>query len=158
MNIKGYESLIDNIFQAVVAEYHLQKAQADAQGFEYRVVYQNSTTEIAVFCEASSLPWVRIADVHNLQNGSSLEWLMVELGVEKMPTPEEAYLFPKYNEQDVIAALQKKARQLHEYGRNVLTGNFAIFPKLQERGLRFVKECEAYQEGKISKQKTKNNP
>jgi hypothetical protein len=104
------------------------------------------------------LPWVRIADVHNLQKASSLEWLLVELGVEKMPTPEEAYRFPKYSEQDIYAALQKKSQQLHEYGKDILTGNFAIFPKLQERGLRFVKECETYQESKIQNRKAKTRP
>jgi hypothetical protein len=148
MNIKEYEALVDDIFRTVVAEYHFKKTQAVAQGFECWVIYQNSTTEISIFCEAGSLPWVRIADVHNPQNVSSLEWLMVELGIEKMPTPEEAYHFPKYTGQDIIAALQKKAQQLHEYGQDVLTGKFAIFPKLQERGLRFVRECEAYQESK----------
>jgi hypothetical protein len=148
MNIKEYEALVDGIFHAVATEYNLKKVQVSAQGFEYWVVYQNSTTEISAFWELSSLPWVRIADVHNSQNSSSLEWLMVELGIEKMPTPEEAYRFPKYSEPDIIAALHKKAQQLIEHGRDVLTGDFAIFPKLQELGLRFVQECEAYQEGK----------
>jgi hypothetical protein len=73
---------------------------------------------------------------------------MVELGVEKMPTPEDAYRFPKCDEQDIVAALQKKEQQLLKYGKDVLTGNLAIFPKLQERGLRFVQECEAYQESR----------
>jgi hypothetical protein len=148
MDIKAYEALIDNIFQAVIAEYSFKKFQVDAQRFEYWVVYRNLTTEISIFWEMGSLPWMRIADVHNLQNASSLEWLLVELGVEKMPTPEEAYHFPQYSEQDIVAALQKKEQQLHEYGKDVLTGNFVIFPKLQERGLRFVQECEAYQESK----------
>lgn len=148
MNIKEYETLVDNIFQAAITEHHLKKIRADVQRYEYRVVYQNSTTEISIFCESGCLPWIRIADVHNPQNASSLEWLMVELGVERMPTPEEAYRFPKYTEQDVIAAFQKKAQQLSEYGKDVLTGNFSIFPKLQELGLRFVRECEAYQENK----------
>jgi hypothetical protein len=72
MDIKAYEALIDNIFQAVITQYGFKKIQVDAQRFEYWVVYRNSTTEISVSYEMGSLPWVRIADVRNLQNASSL--------------------------------------------------------------------------------------
>jgi len=82
--LKEFESLVDKYFGKLEREYGFRKVNAETQRHEYRIDFENQTTHVSVSYETGSVPWVVIGDVKNPRsNGSSLEWLLIESGVEK---------------------------------------------------------------------------
>jgi hypothetical protein len=143
--LKEFENLADKFFGKLETEYGFKKVGAQAQRHECWIDFENLTTHVSVNYEIGSVPWVVIGDVNNPRlNGSSLEWLLVELGVEKMPTVEEAFERKQYSNKEFETMLEKKGQQLFMYAIDLLRGKFDIIPKLQERGKKFAKECEKY--------------
>jgi hypothetical protein len=108
------------------------------------VQFQNTTTDILLNYELGNMPWLAIADIHNSENKSTLGWLLVELGVDKAPTPEQAFHPTTLNDSELDPILQKMGKQILEYGADLLKGDFTIFPKLQDRARKYDLECKRY--------------
>ena len=85
-----------------------------------------------------------IADASDPENSSTLEWLLVERGVEKAPTPEQAFHPAGFNDATMESTLLKKRNQLLEYASDFLQGDFSLMPALKKRASRYEQECRRY--------------
>jgi hypothetical protein len=108
------------------------------------VQFLNSTTEVTLHYEIGGEPWLAIADAKNADNKSTLEWLMVERGIEKAPTPAQAFRSTTMPVKDLASVLEKKNKQLIEHGMDFINGDFSLMPNLQKRAKKYALECDRY--------------
>lgn len=149
-----FERLVDKAFIDLETRHGLKKTDTAFHKHGCSVRFKNSTTLVTLNYEISSLPWLEIAELKNPeQSKSTLDWVLVEQGIEKTPTPEQAFQPTKMAEGKLEATLQTKCRQLLEYGAPLLNGDFSIMPKLQDRAKKYTLACERY--AKIHKLKKK---
>ena len=94
--------------------------------------------------ELGNTPWLEISDAQNAENKTTLGWLLVELEVDRAPTPEQAFHPTTLNEAMLEPTLQKMGQQILDYGSELLKGNFTILPKLQARAKKYDLECQRY--------------
>ncbi len=78
------------------------------------------------------------------KNKSTLGWLLVEKGIDKPPLPEQAFHPTTLNEDELEPVLQTMGQQLLDHGADLLKGDFAIMPKLQDRARKYALECDRY--------------
>ena len=136
--------MVEKAFLGLEARYGFKKTETRYENRGVIVRFQNATTEILLNYEIGNTPWLEITDVHKTENKSTLGWLLVVQGVEKAPTPEQAFHPTPLNEKDLSAVLQKMAQQVLEYGGDMLKGDFTLLPKLQERAKNYDLECKHY--------------
>ena len=139
-----FESMVDKAFWGLEAKYGFKKTETKFVDRTCTVQFQNTTTDILLNYELGNMPWLAIADIHNSENKSTLGWLLVELGVDKAPTPEQAFHPTTLNDSELDPILQKMGKQILEYGADLLKGDFTIFPKLQDRARKYDLECKRY--------------
>jgi len=109
------------------------------------VRFQNPTTEVCLNYEIGFFPWVTIANIENPETErASLDWLLVELGEKKAPTPEEAFSSARMSDAQLEEELQKRSDQLLKFGVDFLKGDFMLLPKLQERADNYLAECKKF--------------
>ena len=145
MKKSEFERLVDKAFFELETRHGLKKAETAFHKHGCAVRFQNSTTLVILSYELTSLPWLEIADIRDPEHTkSTLEWLLVEKGLEKSPTPDQAFKPTKMAENELEAVLQTKCQQLLEYGAPLLNGDFSIMPKLQERARKYALACERY--------------
>ena len=147
MKKSEFEKIIDKTFWGLETKYGFKKTETTFQQHSCLVRYQNTTTELALNYEIGRIPWLTIADITNLdKKQSTLEWLLVEQGIEKPPTPEAAFLPTKMEEGKLETVLQSKNQQLQEFGADLLKGDFTILPRLQKRAEKYAQDCKRYVE------------
>jgi hypothetical protein len=152
MKKSEFERLVDKAFWELETRHGLKRTETKFHKHGCNVRFQNATTLVILNYDITSLPWLEIADIQQPdQNKSTLEWLLVEMGVEDSPTPEQAFHPTKMHESELEAVLQTKCQQLLQYGTSLLNGDFSILPKLQERAKKYALACERY--AKIHKTK-----
>ena len=139
-----FESMVDKAFWGLEAKYGFKKTETKFVDRTCTVQFQNTTTDVLLNYELGNMPWLAIADIHNSENKSTLGWLLVELGVDKAPTPEQAFHPTTLNESNLDPILQKMGKQILEYGGDLLKGDFAILPKLHDRAKKYDLECKRY--------------
>ncbi len=145
MKKSEFEKIIDRTFRGLETKYGFKKIETTYQKRGCVVRFQNATTELGLTYEIGSAPWLTISDVnHPDEKQSTLEWLLVERGIEKAPTPDAAFLTARMEESKLEVVLKKKNQQLVEYGADLLKGDFTILPKLQERAGKYALECKRY--------------
>jgi len=144
MKKTAFESMVDKAFWGLEAKYGLKKTATNYVNRTCTVQFQNATTEVLLNYELGSTPWLAIADVHNTDNKSTLGWLLVELGIDEAPKPEQAFKPTSLGESELEPTLQKMSQQLMDYGADLLRGKFTILPKLQTRAKKYDVECKRY--------------
>jgi len=144
MKKSTFERTVEKAFWGLEARYAFKKIETKFENRSVTVRFQNTTTEILLNYEIGNTPWLEIAEVHNLANKSTLGWLLVEKGIEKSPLPEQAFHPTTLNESDLDPILQTMGQQLLDYGDDLLKGNFAMMPKLQDRARKYALECDRY--------------
>ena len=144
MRKSTFERMVEKAFWGLEARHGFKKTDTKFENRSVTVRFQNATTEILLNYEIGNTPWLEIADVHNAGNKSTLGWLLVETGVEISPLPEQAFRPTPLNEGDLEPILQTMSQQLLEHGTDLLKGDFALMPKLQERARKYALECDRY--------------
>jgi hypothetical protein len=139
-----FERMVEKAFSGLEARVGFKKTETKFENRSVIVRYQNATTEIILNYEIGNTPWLEISEKKNAVNKSTLGWLLVEAGVDKAPLPEQAFHPTTLNEGELEPILQKMSRQLLEHGTDLLKGDFAIMPKLQERARKYALECDRY--------------
>jgi hypothetical protein len=139
-----YENMIDKAFWGLEAKFAFKKTTTSYMDRTCTVQFKNATTEIIVNYELGSMPWLEISDVNNTENKTTLGWLLVELGEEKAPKPEQAFRPNTLNGDALEPVLQKMAQQVVDLGSDLLNGDFSILPKLQARAKKYDLECQRY--------------
>jgi hypothetical protein len=139
-----FQSSVDSAFLGLESKYGFKKTEMKFVDRGVTVRYRNTTTELCLNYEIGDSPWLEIADAQHTDNKSTLGWLLVEKGEQKMPTVAQAFRPAPLDEEKLGAALQKIGQQVTEYGADLLRGDFAILPKLQERARKYDAECKRY--------------
>jgi hypothetical protein len=106
---------------------------------ECRIIYRNATTEITVrydwYEDLRGTPELIIARLNQEPEGQAqpVEGYNIDLLISER-CPNKIIKKQKYNSEEKIAdILQSYADVLKEHGRDVLTGDFRIFPILRTR-------------------------
>ncbi len=139
-----FESLVDKAFWGLEARYGFKKTGTNYVDRTCTVQFQNMTTEVLLNYELGHMPWLTIANVHNPENKTTLGWLLVELGQDEAPRPEQAFHPAVLESAQLDSTLQKMGQQILDYGADLLKGDFAIMPKLQARARKYDLECQRY--------------
>jgi hypothetical protein len=139
-----FEGMVDKAFWDLEAKHGFKKSETKYADRSVAVRFQNKTTELLLNYEIGETPWLEIADLHNLENKSTLGWLLVELGVDEAPTPAQAFHPTTLEDGKLEPTLQKMGQQLREHGGALLDGDFGILPKLQARAKKYDQECKRY--------------
>ena len=139
-----FESMVEKAFWGLEAKYGFKKTATNFVDRTCTVQFKNAATEVLLNYELGNTPWLEISDVHNAENKTTLGWLLVELGEEKAPKPEQAFRPTTLGEGMLEPILQKMGQQVLDHGAELLKGDFKIFPKLQERARKYDLECQHY--------------
>ena len=139
-----FESMVDKAFWSLEAKYGFKKTETNFVGRTCIVRFRNATTEVLLNYELGNTPWLEISDTHNAENKSTLGWLLVELGVDPSPKPEQAFRPTTLSEGTLQPVLQKMGQQILDYGSDLLKGDLTILPKLQARAKKYDLECQRY--------------
>jgi hypothetical protein len=144
MKKTDFETMVDKAFWGLEAKFGFKKTATNYVKRICTVQFKNATTEIILTYELGNAPWLEISDIHNAGNKSTLGWLLVELGIEESPKPEQAFRQTRLSESALEPLLQKMGQQILDYGAELLKGDFAILPKLQARARKYDLECQHY--------------
>jgi len=139
-----FENMVDKAFWGLEAKYEFKKTATSFVERTCTVQFKNATTEIILNYELGNTPWLEISDIHKAENKSTLGWLLVELGVDKAPKPEQAFRPTTLSEGTLEPVLQKMGQQLLDFGSDLLKGDFTLLPKLQARAKKYDLECQHY--------------
>jgi hypothetical protein len=139
-----FENIVDKAFWGLEAKYGFKKTGTSYVERTCTVQFKNATTEIILNYELGNTPWLEISDIHNAGNKSTLGWLLVELGVDKAPTPEQAFRPTTLTDGTLEPVLQKMGQQMLDYSADLLKGDFSMLPKLQARARKYDLECQHY--------------
>jgi len=139
-----FEAIVDKAFRDLEAQFGFKKIATTYIDRSVTVQFQNATTEVLLNYELGDTPWLSISELENPENKSTLGWLLVEKGVEKAPTPAQAFEPGNLENDQLEPTLQKMVKQLIEYGADLLNGNFSIMPNLQKRASKYDSECKRY--------------
>ena len=145
MKKSEFEKIIDKTFWELETKFGFKKTETTFQSHGCLVRYRNTTTELVLNYEIGRIPWLAIVDITSKEEKqSTLEWLLVEQGIEKPPTPEAAFMPTKMEEGKLETVLQSKNQQLQEFGADLLKGDFTILPRLQKRAEKYAQDCKRY--------------
>jgi hypothetical protein len=139
-----FEDAVNKAFLVLEAKYGFKKVETKYVNRGATVRYRNGTTELCLNYEIGETPWLGIADVKNIENKTTLGWLLVELGEEKSPTAAQAFQPKPLPEEKLGAALLKIGEQVAVHGADLLRGDFTLLPKLQARAKKYDAECRRY--------------
>lgn len=145
MKKANFERLIAKTFLSLETKFGFKKTNTEYHSGGVIVTFQNPTTEVIVNYEIGEYPWVTIADINNPETArTSLDWLLVELGERESPTTDEAFMPIRMDDTHLEVELEKKKVQLLKFGADLLRGDFALLPSLQERAEDYLKECKRF--------------
>lgn len=94
--------------------------------------FHSQTTAVVVHYEAGSPPWVVLARLEMVRgqilerDQSALAFLVAERSQKSSISGKPS------NDEDLRRIIHLQAGQLREYGKDVLRGDFKIFPRLKE--------------------------
>ncbi|MBN2387877.1 MAG: hypothetical protein JXB85_12740 [Anaerolineales bacterium] len=142
MKKSEFERMVDNAFINLTRTYKFTKTETKFEQRSCTVRYQNATTEITLNYELGGRPWLAIGEVNQPENRSTLGWLLVELGVDPMPTLEQAFHPVTMEDAELEQAMIKMNDQLLEHGVALLKGDFEILPALQARARKYALACK----------------
>ena len=144
MKKSEFETLVMKTFRVLEARHGFKKGESVYSKKGCTVQYYNATTDVTLHYDIGREPWLSIADVKDVENKSTLGWLLVERGIEKTPAPADAFRSTNVPEKDLASVLEKKNQQLLEYGKDLMMGDFSLMPNLQKRAKKYAQECDRY--------------
>ena len=102
MKKSEFETLIDRAFGVLNARYGLRRVETKFRSGGVTVRFANTTTTAILDYKIGEEPWLTISDSKDDKNKSTLGWLLVEKGIEKAPTPEQAFRDKLLTEANVV--------------------------------------------------------
>lgn len=139
-----FEAVILDAFRFLIDDYGFRYLAMSVHAPGCWSTFHNATTAVTVHFEIGSLPWVELAEIKHHrgriieQNRSALEFL-----VQERAPQEPALRIDPEKEDEIKRAIYEKARQLRTYGKDVLTGDFRVFPRLRELAEENLRRREA---------------
>jgi len=144
MKKSEFESIVTRSFRGLEARHGFKRGETVFARKSCTVQFLNATTNVTLHYEVGCKPWLAIADITDAENKTTLEWLLVERGVDKAPAPADAFRPTRLPVQDLAAVLDEKSKQLIEYGMDLIRGDFSLMPALQKRAKKYAQDCDRY--------------
>lgn len=144
MKKSEFERIVTGAFRSLESRHGFKMGKAVYSPKNCTIQYVNATTEVTLHYELGREPWLAVADIKNVENKSTLGWLLVERGVEKTPAPADAFRSTKLPDDKLTSDVEKKVRQLMEHGAELLNGDFSLMPNLQKRAKKYALDCDRY--------------
>jgi hypothetical protein len=144
MKKSEFEVIIDKVFRGLEGKYGFKRGDTVFERDGCTAQFLNSTTELCLNYKIGEEPWFTIAPLEDPENSSTLEWLLVEKGIEPPPTPEQAFRIPRFQEAELESTLVRKIKQLLEHAVDFLKGDFSLMPRLRQRASKYEQECRRY--------------
>lgn len=144
MKKEAFERIVTKTFRVLEARHNFKKGEAVFSKQNCYMQYVNATTIVTVHYEYGGEPWVAITDRTNAENRSTLGWLLVELGINKEPSPAEAFRSFNLSEKEFTSILERENQHLIEHGMELINGDFSIMPALQKRAEKYALDCDRY--------------
>jgi len=125
------EEAVSSAFAYLTESFGFKRLSATAHGREFWSTFHNETTAVTVHYEIGGPVWVELARLETYsgkrveRDRCALEFLLQERA------PQEPSL-PWRTDEDLCFMIREKARQLREYGSDILNGDFRIVPRLKE--------------------------
>lgn len=151
MKKSDFEQIVTKAFRSLESKHGFKKNETIYTKKGCTVQFLNKTTDITLHYELGTEPWLSIADINNPESKSTLDWLLVERGAIKPPTPAQAFNIKAEPASNLAAMLEKKNQQLLEHGKELIKGDFSLIPTLQKRAKKYAADCDRY----IAQHKTK---
>ncbi len=129
-----FENMVDKAFWGLEAKFGFKKTATSYVDRTCTVQFKNATTEILLNYELGNTPWLEISDINNAENKTTLGWLLVELGVDKAPKPEQAFRPTTLSEGTLEPVLQKMGQQVLDLWFRPLKRRFYDFAKIAGAG------------------------
>ena len=144
MKKSEFERIVTSAFRSLEVRHGFKKGEAIYSQKNCTIQYLNATTDVTLHYELGREPWLAIADITNVENKSTLGWLLVERGIEKSPAPAAAFRSTTLPDGKLATDLQRKVQQLIEHGTDLINGDFSLMPNLQKRAKKYALDCERY--------------
>jgi hypothetical protein len=144
MKKSDFEQIVMKAFRGLEGKYGFKRNETVYIKKGCSVQFLNPTTAITLHYEIGAEPWLSIADIQNPEVKSTLDWLLVERGVMKAPTPAQAFSTAAKPVSELASMLEKKSEQLIEHGRDFIKGDFSLMPALQKRAKKHALDCDRY--------------
>jgi hypothetical protein len=144
MKKSEFENIVIRSFRTLEARHGFKKGETVFSQKGCTVEFSNATTNITLNYEIGGKPWLAISDIADAENKITLDWLLVERGVEKAPTPADAFRPTSLALKDLGGFLEEKNKLLLEHGMAFVTGDFSLMPVLQKRAKKYAQDCERY--------------
>jgi hypothetical protein len=133
-----FKSAVSETFSFLASDYEFKLASIEVYPPECVVKYQNDTTGIYVFYEWQSVLGVDLVRLGRTPSAViveelySLDCLILER-CPREPTSREYCEKKVWSEAHIEEVLRAYARTLRDCGRDILSGDFSIFPSLRKR-------------------------
>lgn len=144
MKKSEFERIVTRTFRGLETQHGFKRGEAEYTPKNCAMHFTNPTTDVTLHYEIGNEPWIAIADINDAENRSTLGWLLVECGIEKTPAPEAAFRSTPLPEIKLEANLEKKVKQLLEYGGDLMNGDFSLMPNLHKRAKKYALDCDRY--------------
>ncbi len=144
MKKSDFEQIVTKAFRNLESKHGFKKSETVYIKKGCTVQFVNPTTDITLHYEIGAEPWLSIADANNPENKTTLDWLLVERGVMKPPTPAQAFSTAPKPVAELASMLEIKNQQLIEYGTDLIKGDFSLMPALQKRAKKHALDCDRY--------------
>src|SRR5690242_4488831 len=129
---KEMETVVLDAFAYLVENFGFRNVSTNIHAPEFWSTFHNETTAVTIHYEMGSEPWVELAELkrendHVVErNRVALEFLVQERA------PQEGSLRARADDdEEARRIIYAKARQLRQYGGDVLRGDFHVFPRLK---------------------------
>ena len=128
-----FEKVVLDAFAYLVESFGFRYLSTSMHAPECWSTFHNGTTAVTVHYEIGSQLWVELAELKRdddrivERNRSALEFLVQERAPQEVPLTTRGN-----DDEETRRVIYEKARQLREYGEEVLRGDFRVFPRLKE--------------------------
>lgn len=143
---RPFLAAVKTAFRYLEFDYGFRIKSDRGLGSEAWVVYENQTTRISVHYELGAEPWVEIGrlelrDGQRVQPASiGLDLLLRERG---KPLSDGVKVPRDIGEVEISQMVSIRAERLHDFGGDLLRGDFGAFPKLQTKAEQELQRREA---------------
>ena len=127
------ETIVLDAFAYLLESFGFRYLSTNTHTPECWSTFHNETTAVTVHYEVGSEPWVELAELKR-EGNRVVERNRVALHflVEERAPQEVSLRGPGDDDEGTRRVIYEKARQLQQYGSDILRGDFHVFPRLKE--------------------------
>jgi hypothetical protein len=129
-----FETQVRAAFDFLIHQFHFEWCGAHVEVPECWAAYESKTTRVTIAFELGAGPWVELERKRRLFSVWSRErYDFAFLLMERAPDQYRRSSIVDLDDSTLPSELRRLSQLLREHAIDVLTGDFAIFPRLRDR-------------------------